>query len=474
MSLLRSALRLAGRTALAVAGAWLGARADAAEPAAAADGFTEVASLPALLRYVREDGVRIRLRPGTYTLDHATSRHFIEITARDSHWDLRGVTLRIDTRLFRQFGPTRGQASSFYCVFSLTGDRIHFQGVRTENFGDLPGLQGKNKIFNITGSDVVLRDIEVTTSGSSPWGHGSLFGISGGDVRKMNGIRVGWPARNVQLISCRVHMRAMGHGIFVQGAVDTRITDCHVDGLLRPTNEILAERSGYAFDRGFRTPGQNYSEGVTIGADGRILPDEMIALSEDGIRLYPEGGRGHPTGSTTIENCTVFQMRRGICTGLGPAADRVINCEVRACVAAGFNAGSGDVLQHCRAAARYAEALCLPYIGSRGAQVELEILDSRHGLANDLVAVINGQGHRVALHTRDPAFIPGAMTVELATQRGYAFYQKRTPAATGIQLTNTTLAPIVIGPGATACEITSQGEVRDRSGPTSQNRVQRL
>ena len=62
----------------------------------------------------------------------------------------------------------------------------------------------------------------------------------------MNGIRVGYPSKGSKLINCRVHMRAMGHAIFVQGAEDTLIEDCHVDGLLRPTNEILAETSGLA------------------------------------------------------------------------------------------------------------------------------------------------------------------------------------------------------------------------------------
>jgi hypothetical protein len=293
-------------------------------------------------------------------------------------------------------------------------------------------------------------------------------------VRKMNGIRVGWPAKNVQLLRCRVHMRAMGHAIFVQGASDTRITDCHVDGLLRPTDEILAETSGYAFDRKFLTRSHDYSEGVTLGPDGKILPGEMIALSEDGIRLYPEGGGGQPTGRTTIENCTVVRMRRGICTGLGPGADRVINCEVRECVAAGYNVGSGDHVQRCRADAKYAEALCLPYMAARGAQVDLEVLDSRGGRANTLLAVINGHNHRVQLRTAEAGAIPAGMTIELATRRGYAFYQNRPPIAEGIQLTNATPATVTLNPGATADEIASRGEVQDQSGAAGKNSVRRL
>jgi hypothetical protein len=406
------------------------------------DGFTLIDSLDALRRHATQDNVKVRLKPGTYTLDTATSHHFLRFTGHDAHFDLHGVTLRIDTRLFRQFGNPDG-VDGFYCAIDLVGDRIVFEGLTTENFGNVPGIQGKNKIFNLAGAGVVLRDIDITTSGSSPWGYGSLFGIGGGDVRKMNGIRVGWPAVGAKLLNCHIHMRAMGHAIFVQGAMDTLIEDCHVDGRLRPTNEILAEKSGYAFDRGFKSTGQNYVEGVTVDADGRILPDEMIALSEDGIRLYDQGGGGHPTGATTIRRCTVRQMRRGFCTGLGPAADRVIDCAAIDCVAAGFNIGGGDILENCRANACYAEALSCPYMTSRAARVDLEILDSRGGLANSLLATLNGEGHVVTLRTKNPEFVPPTFTIERATHRGYAFYQREfSPVARDIKLINATSAQV--------------------------------
>ncbi len=402
----------------------------------------EISSLKELRELATKDRVDVKLRPGTYTLDTANSHHFIRFTGRDSHFDLHGVTLRIDTKLFRQFGDPGG-VDGFYCVIDLIGDHIVFEGLKTENFGGQAGIQSRNKIFNVCGEGVILRDVDVTSSGSSPWGYGSLYGISGGDVRKMNGIRVGWPAVGAKLINCHVHMRAMGHGIFVQGATDTLIENCQVDGLLRPTNEILAEKSGYAFDRKFRTAGHSYIEGITVGNGGEILPNEMISLSEDGIRLYDQGGGGHPTGPTTIRQCTVRQMRRGICTGIGPAADHVIDCEVTSCVAAGFNVGAGDILERCRADAKYSEALSCPYMTSRGVKVDLEILDSRGGLANDVLATINGQGHQVWLHTANPEFVPASMLIAEGTHRGYAFYQRGDAVAKEIHLKNETPAKAI-------------------------------
>jgi hypothetical protein len=403
-------------------------------------GFVTVDSIDSLRDFAARDMVKVRMKPGVYKIDTAASHRFIEFSGHDSHYDLNGVTLRVDTRLFSKLGDPGGR-DGFYRVINLTGDRVVFQGGKIETYGDQPGIQSRNKIVNITGSGVVLQGVEITTSGSSPWGYGSLYGISGGVVRKMNGIRIGWPAVGARVIDCRVHMRAMGHAIFVQGADKTVIENCHVDGLLRPTHEILAEKKGLAFERGFKASGSNYIEGVKVGPNGEILPDEMVSLSEDGIRLYPESG-GHPTGATTIRSCTVRRMRRGICTGLGPAADQVTDCEVVDCVAAGFNIGSGDVLEACRADAKYAEALSCPYPKSRGARIDLEILDSRAGLSNDLVATINGSGHAVHLHTEKNVFVPDSMVIALGTRRGYASYQRRMTAARDIHLLNQTPAAV--------------------------------
>ena len=407
----------------------------------AEESVVTVDSIASLRDYGARDGMRVKMKPGVYVLDAATSHRFIELKGSNNVFDLRGVTLRVDTQLFSKFGKPPG-ADGFYRVIDLSGAHTALEGANIETFGDQPGIQPRNKIINVTGPGAVVQDVDITTSGSSPWGYGSLFGISGGVVRKMNGIRVGWPAVGAKLIGCRVHMRAMGHGIFVQGARDTLIENCHVDGLLRRTDDILAEKSGLAFERGFKAAGSNYVEGVTVGANGEIRSGEMISLSEDGIRLY-DAGAGHPTGPTTIRSCTVRQMRRGFCTGLGPAADKVIDCEARDCVAAGFNVSSGDVLERCRADARYSEALSCPYARSANAVIDLEILDSRGGLANDLLATINGTAHKVRLHTANNEFVPASMVIALGTQRGYAFYQSRMTPAADVILVNETPAKII-------------------------------
>ena len=433
-----------------------------------ANGFILLDSLDELRGYANADRKKIRMKPGAYELNTALFRHFIEFSGNDNHWDLSGVTISASLDLYRKFGSDRGSAG-LYCVIDLIGDRNIMEGLTVQNHGKGYGISGRNKLFNLTGSDCIVRNVTANTSGSNPWGYGSLFGIAGGVVRKMNGIRIGQPARNTRLIGSRVHMRAMGHAIFVQGAINTLIEDCHVHGLLRPTNEILAETSGIAFERGFKVPG--YGEGVQIGPDRLIPPDEIVSLSEDGIRMYPSNN-GVDTGSTVIRNCTVTNMRRGICTGLSKAPDRVINCEVRNCIAAGYNIGSNDRLVKCRADAKYAEALCAPYLHSQGAQVELDILDSRDKMANNLLAKINGSDHKINLRTSNPAFVPKGMTIELASKKGYGSFQRGERKANGITLENQTRAQVILFPGASGNTVISRGPVSDQ-GETD-NTVERI
>jgi hypothetical protein len=433
-------------------------------PKAGPDGFVGIESLAELRAWAHVDGARVRLRPGVYRLDRALYHHFVEFTANNAVFDLTDVRIQADTTLFSRFGEIPGNGG-FYCVFDVTGDRLTIEGAFLETYGNQPGLQSRNKIINIAGVGVTLRNVTVRAEGSAPWGYGSLFGIGGGPVRKMNGIRIGAPAQDVRLIGCIVHMRAMGHGIFVQGADRTVIEDCHVDGLLRPTNDILAETAGFAFEQGFRIRGNG--EGVKPAEDGAIPRDDMVSLSEDGIRLYPHGGDRVPTGETKIVRCTVTRMRRGICTGLGPAADEVVDCTVTDCIAAGFNVGTGDVLRNCGADAKFAEALSLPYNDSTGARVELGILDSRGGLRNDLLAKINGVGHDVTLHVTRPEWIPGHLRIELASNDGYlgrnAGYGTDWPEGTAAQiaLANHTPARVVIPPNVTHSRIISAGPVEN-------------
>lgn len=436
------------------------------------NGFIQVNNLKTLRGYANQDNVKIRLLPGYYQLDKAYCKQFIQFTGNNSVYDMRGASILVDTKLFTRTDLSPGMNDGrMYCAIAIHGNNVQMEGLYIETYGDTPGIQSRNKIFNLTGKEVTLKNAEVRTSGSSPWGYGSFYGLGGGDVRKMNGIRIAWPGENIKLIACKVHMRAMGHAIFVQGAKNTLIEDCHVDGLLRTTDDILEETSGYAFDKNFKAHKGGYIEGVVVGEDGAFLPGEMFSCSEDGIRIYPRAQRGADTatGSTTIKNCTVTQMRRGICTGLNTAGDKVINCRVTNCYATGFNVGNLDSLINCRADAKYAEAFCVPYTKARNAYVDMEILDSRGGMKNQLLVKINGRDHKVKVKTSDPSFIPEDMLIKLSTSESYGGPWRGGKAnAVNISLTNETDTKVILLPGVENPKIESKGEVIDKAGSTKE------
>lgn len=428
-------------------------------------GFIQVSDLKTLRGYANQDHVKVRLLPGYYQLDKAYCKQFIQFTGNHSVYDLTGANIMVDTKLFARTDLSPGlNDGRMYCAIAIHGNNVQMEGPYVETYGDSPGIQSRNKIFNLTGKDVSLKNAELRTSGSNPWGYGSFYGLGGGDVRKMNGIRIAWPGENIKLIGCKVHMRAMGHAIFVQGAKNTWIEDCHVDGLLRTTDDILAETSGYAYDKGFKAHRGGYIEGVIVAEDGKYLPGEMFSLSEDGIRVYPRAQRGAATGSTTIKDCTVTNMRRGICTGLNTAGDKVINCRVTNCYATGFNVGNLDTLINCSADAKYAEAFCVPYTKAKNAYVEMEILDSRNGMKNKLLAKINGTDHNVNIKTSNPDFIPKDMAIKLSTAESYGGpWRGGVPNAINIFLKNDTNTDVLLLSGTEKPQIDSKGKVFDQT-----------
>ncbi|ANW95185.1 hypothetical protein AXE80_02310 [Wenyingzhuangia fucanilytica] len=428
--------------------------------------FISVNTLTDFKKYIDKDDVYVKLAPGNYQIDEADNIRFIKVTGSNSHYDLTGARFMVDTKLFYSKELSKSDdGNSMYCAIEISGKNTVFEGLYIETYGDHSGRQSKNKMINIAGENIILKNVEVRTAGSNPWGYGYLYGLGGGDIRKMNGIRVGYPAKNVTLIGCKVHMRAMGHAIFLQGSENTLIQDCHVDGLLRTTDAILAETSGYGFDRDFyakkprHAHKKGYVEGTVIGLDGKILPGEIVSLSEDGIRLYPEYN-GHPTINTTIKSCTVFQMRRGICVGLNSSGDKVIDCEVRDCVTTGYNVGNEDVVINSSANAKYGEAFGVPYTNAKNASVDITILDSRNGMANDMLAKINGTGHNIIIKTNNDDFIPESMAIKFSVWEGYGNYNpKATMHATDIKLVNNTNTKVLLYPKTKGLDIESRGKV---------------
>jgi len=421
--------------------ALVGNRAVGSEATNAPDGFLVVDSLEALRPYLSASGAKVRLAPGTYRLDSADSPDFLSLTGDDSHFDFTGVKIEVDQALLEKFtGGTN--------ILMLKGTRLIVDGLTLETVGEGIALGGTRAI-SIMGADNVLKNVSLRVAGSSPYGYGSFLGIGKGasiKLSKVNGIRVG--GDNARVENCRVVMRGLGHGIFIRGAHNTLIKNCHVEGVLRKTDDILAETSGPAFERGFK----QYT-GVPIPAG------EMTSLSEDGIRAYDADENKRRTTGITVENCTVTRMRRGICLAFAVGPNSVSGSTVTECERAGFNLGSNTTVRNCRGDALYTQVLDIHSAGSKNADVEMEVLDSRKHYGNDLLAKINGSAHRVVLRAAAPYAVPPDMTIEIASDRGFGEGRKDDLRASKIVLVNDTLAAVNLNANATSCDVESLGPV---------------
>lgn len=409
----------------------------------APDGFLVVTSLNALRPHLSSSGVKVRLAPGTYRLDSAASPDFLEFTGSDSHYDFTGVQIEVDAALLEKFQTGTN-------ILMLKGDRLIVEGFSLKTVGEGIALGGMRTV-SIMGKDNVLRNVSLQVANSSPYGYGSFLGIGKGasiKLSKVNGIRVG--GDNTRVENCRIVMRGMGHGIFVRGAHNTLVKDCHVEGALRRTDEILAETSGPAFERGFK---QYTGEPIPAG--------EMTSLSEDGIRAYDMDENKRRTTAVTVENCTVTRMRRGICLAFAVGPNSVSGSTVTECERAGYNLGSNTTVRNCRGDALYTQVLDIHSAGSKNADVEIAVLDSWKHYGNDLLAKINGSGHRVVLREAASGSVPADMEVEIASAKGFGEGRKDDLRASKITLVNDTPAAVHLNADAKSCEVESLGPVTD-------------
>lgn len=409
------------------------------------EGFAVIRSLDELRQAAGVDNSRVRLQPGTYEYRELVGdgESLLTFSGNDAHYDLTGVTLR---------------AQEYTTVMILTGDRITVEGLKVETVLE-PSRppRGRRSIagVGIHGHGNTLLNVRLHLRGSFPYGYGSFFGISGGphDVIKPNknsGIHI--TGNYTRILGCRVIMRSFGHGIFMRGASNTLIQDTLVEGELRSTDEMLAETSGPAFEVDFKTmSGQ------------RIPAGRMETLQEDGIRTY--GGTFRPdnrtTGDVTIKNTTVRRMRRGICLGWSNGRHTITDTTVTECTSMGYHIGSNATIRDSRGDVRYSHLLDISHVSFRGSDIELEVQDSgSRPRGGDLLARINGRGHRVVLRAADPKAVSPDMNIEIAADRGYGAGRFEV-SGSSIHLVNETPAGVILNPQSANCTVESAGKVED-------------
>lgn len=363
-----------------------------------------VSSLKDLAKAAAADKQEIRMEPGVYRMaDYLTPEVLKEIEAGvdrtearppvpmfvfrggNNHIDLNGVTLEIDTALYAKI-PQGGYTRCL--IIEGHGNRI--EGLTIRNTGENHGSGGN--ILSVQGDDNTLENVTLHVNGSYPWGYGDLLGKGGPNLvllEKQSGIQV--IGSRTLLRRCKVVSRAFGHCFYIQGGEGSRIEECHAEGSVRSTTDMLADTSGPAFDQGFRSVYRN--------RDGRyaITPGYTKSLSEDGFRTYGNAG------NVTIINCTAVNTRAGFEIGAKDDAKTktvVENSEARGCERA-FLIGSHTIVRRCRGDIAHGPLLYLR--GGLESDVELELIGDAPVSLVHAVATIAGERHRVRLTARKSA-----------------------------------------------------------------------
>jgi hypothetical protein len=361
----------------------------------------EVSSLAELAEAAAQDGRQITMKPGVYRLaDYLTDGVLAEITkgvdrserrppvpmfvfrGNDNRFDFRDVTIEIDTSLYAkvpQGGYTR-------CLI-VRGTNNFIEGLTIRNSGPNQGSGGN--ILSVEGAGNTLENVTLYVHGSFPWGYGDLLGKGGPNLvglQKQSGIQA--LGNRTVLRRCKVFSRALGHCFYIQVGDGIRLEDCYAEGITRPTNEMLADDSGPAFELGFKSVYEN--------RDGRYLitPGYTKSLVEDGFRTY--GG----AGTVTLVNCTAVNTRAGFEIGArddSPKKTVIENCLAKGCER-GFLLGSHVIVRRSRGDVKYGPLLYLR--GGLDSDIELELAGDRPTTTVHAIATLAGTGHRVRLTSR--------------------------------------------------------------------------
>ncbi len=447
--------------------------------AAADDEFTKISNLVDLAKYAAMNDVKVEMEAGQYSLDQAalkqitdavpavnnplpneaSFRSFIRFSGSRSVYKLSGVSILIDSKLHRAFG--RQAIDEIF----ITGSSNLIEGLDIKDVGDTPTTASSVRMVHVIGDNNTLSNVSLLVSGSSPYGYGNNLGKGKNSIvplHKHSSLLV--TGMNNRIIGCRVITLAYGHGIVMQGSVDTLIKDCYVEGRMRNTNDILAEKSGLAFDVGFKS---DYPPGY-------IPPSKVICLSEDGVRAYPNGSHvgGRRTQNITVINTTVKNMRSGF--DLSEAGGKVLisGCTSIGCNEKGYNVPSGGVIEKSKGDAMYGPLLSIFDERSKDCRIELELMDTVSEFSPLRLAEINGTGHRITITNHQnstraislPIVLGRSFYTDVNHWRGIIKEYNDRSGGSGITLINRTQMPIFICDNISDSNIATDGIVIEDQG----------
>lgn len=432
-----------------------------------------ISSLEEMVRYAAEDNVEVFMKEGVYvysdsdlakkmTLDrirNGSSQEYevaalVDFSGNGSIWHLDGVEIGIDTAMHKAF-PDR-----HLFEFFVSGNNNVIEGLYARDMGDTAPVSSAIMI-HVAGDGNVLKGLRLFVKGSYPYGYGHLLGKSYPALvnhHKHSSLLV--TGRNITLDGCHVETQAFGHGIVLQGAENTIIRNCYVKGQMRTTDEMLAETSGPAYEIGFRS---DYPPGV-------ILPGQVKALSEDGLRAYPDGYNGRKTKNLTVENTVVENMRSGFDFSAMCGKVEIRGCTAKGCQEKGYSLPDGGVITASNGDSTYGPLLTFVTKDICDCTVELELLPSIcKSCFSERMAEIQGHGHRIVLRQSDSVLNFQGQSIVVGASFWADVHKWRNPdidiskwsGAFDIHLENHTAVPVTLTKYASDCNIVSDAPVSD-------------
>ena len=412
----------------------------------------EATSLAELLAYAGQSGLEITMKPGHYRLTDwlplesmAARREreqfeFMDFSGSGNLFRLRGVTIEVDTALRSELRPPVHTSE-----FVVTGNDNVIEGLAITNVGD--GLSRGGSVVSVNGDGNTLRDVTLHVRGSSPYGYGDLFGKSGG--HKHSGLLV--VGNDARVVGCKLYMRSFGHGYYIQKeAENARFEDCYVEGVMRSTDEMLAETTGFGVDRDFESVYKN-RDGVA-----RVTPGYMKSLAEDGYRTYGD------IKNISFTNCVAKHMRGGFELRTEGGA-RVENCRTIG-TERGYWVSSNAVVVDSVGDAQYGPLL---FVEGEGASVELALTGAESDMNVHSLATIHGSGHHVTIRRFNGQRRSKALPIlvgyaQPGAGEGMSPYSER--ATNDVTLRNETAMSIVVGQEARDAVIRSEGPTVENNG----------
>ncbi len=430
--------------------------------AARVKGITTMAELAA---YAAKSGNTIKMKPGVYQMrdlmtDEMIARLKKEAVARKTgkssrvsmltfsghknRFDLRDVTIEVDTQLLSAFGRCDIQE------FLITGNGNAIAGLTVTDIGNHPTARG-GRSLTIEGDNNTLTNVTLNVRGSAPYGYGDLLGKGKRSVtplQKHSGLLI--CGTNTKLFGCRVISRALGHCFFIQGGINTYFEDCYAEGEMRATDDMLAETEGVAFENGFRS---------VYGAQKVILPGYMKSLQECGFRTYGSGGPDkRKTGKVTLVNCTAKNVRVGFALAANEDTDPV---ELTGCAGIGCERAyflEKAVVKECKGDAKYGPLIYLE--GEEASRVDLTLLPETSDRIVHAVATICGTGHEVSIKGRRNAEHPILLGYG-SPPAGEISAPIPLRAADEVKLVNETTMPVVVSGMAENCTVMTGSPVQN-------------